>query len=151
LADGDIFIVPEVDLDLVGRILKGECDGEPDDGIRAVAFVIKTRTLWTPPEWWGTTIRQVCLKGTIERTSIIHQFSCVNDQAGWETLLRVPQDDPDLARLKGIASACFRGEAQNPAPGSTHYRRFDVNADWSIGRVGSRIGKHVFFAVGPGA
>jgi N-acetylmuramoyl-L-alanine amidase len=137
----EVCTASDLDKDTMTRTLWGEARGEPQEGQIAVAWVIRTRALWEPT-WWGYGVRGVCLKPK--------QFSCWNlDDPNYEKLKALVTDDPEYVALRQIALAVLEDELPNPAPGATHYRNIDANAEWSVGREGVKIGNLVFFAIGP--
>lgn len=135
------------DLETAARTVWGEARGEPELGQVAVAWVIRNRAEWTPPAWWGDSIKTVCRKP--------FQFSCWNPR------------DPNRAHLLGsvdalegyadiftIVSGVLTGDTKDPTGGATHYRVRGTPAIWEseVRRRGIEpvsIGKHDFYALGP--
>lgn len=140
-----VFVCTSLDLDWAARTLWGECRGEIPEGQIAVAWVIRTRAEWSPPQWWGVGLRGVC--------TAKDQFSCWTQET-------IPQgDDPEVMRLREVAERVMDGLEPNPAvidgQPATHYHVLGSPAEWAAkataeGHKSVVIGKHEFFALGPG-
>lgn len=138
----EVLVCTAPDRDTYIKTVWGEARGEPVEGQIAVAYVVKTRALWYPPTWWGMGVRGVCLAKK--------QFSCWNlDDPNYEKLKALQSDDPEYQKIAAVVDQVINGEVANPAPDATHYREVGVTADWSVGHEGIKIGRHLFFAIGP--
>lgn len=148
MADAPGITVSDHDLDNMARTLWGECRGEIKTGQIAVAWVIRTRAAWRPPQWWGASITAVCLRHS---ASGIHQFSCWNKGAR-EAMppSEVPVGDGHYQLLLAIARRVCAGLEENPAPGATHYKRVGTIAPWADRDPILIVGNHEFYALGPG-
>lgn len=130
------------DLDIMTRTLFGEARGESELGQIGVAWVVRNRA--ECPAWWGKGVAGVCLKK--------FQFSCwLESDPNRRKLLALEADDTRYQRLYAIARRVLLGEVPDPTGGATHYRVIGWPAAWAKGRKPSAvIGRHEFFAIGPG-
>jgi N-acetylmuramoyl-L-alanine amidase len=134
------------DIDIMARTVYGEIRNGLWPDMVGVAWVIRNRAEIdlkgdNKPDWWGETIRGVCLKPW--------QFSCWN------------ADDPNLPRLKSVntmsipfrnclavCAAVLGGLEADPTMRSTHYYNPLVvdEPKWAKGKKPVvRIGAHSFF------
>lgn len=130
--------------------LWGEARGEPNDGVSAVAWVIKNRALSR-----DLTVKEVCLQP--------RQFSCFNsNDPNRSKMLDAWEKDPyNWNRVHSIGQEVIRGEVPDPTLGASHYvtaslwatddsgrkkyRWFSQQAiDAGITVETARIGNHVF-------
>lgn len=142
------YPVTELDLDTATRTLFGEGRGEPVEGQIAIVHVILNRT--RAPGWWSRhkddipddTIAAVCRDPW--------QFSCWNpSDPNRAKLLALKPADPAYVKLRHVVEAVIRGEHPDPTGGATHYKRYDIRANWADGRTPTaRIGVHQFFDIG---
>lgn len=131
------------DIDTAAKTLWGECRGEPLLGQQGVAWVIRNRATWQPPQWWGHTVGGVCLQP--------FQFSCWNKTDPQHYAMR-SLSDIELAHYVEIIRSVMAGEITDPTNGATHYERVGTGAGWAIGRsISALIGNHAFYAIGPRA
>jgi spore germination cell wall hydrolase CwlJ-like protein len=133
------------DLDVLTRTLFGECRGEREVGQIAVAWVIRNRAEWPGKTWWGDTIADVCLKPS--------QFSCwLDSDPNRAKLEALSTDDPTYAKLYDIATRVLMCDVADPTGGCTHYEVVGTGAKWAKGKEPKVIiGRHAFYALGPGA
>lgn len=145
----------ERDIDTATRTLWGECRGEPTLGQQAVAWVIRTRATWKPDlQWWGHNVTEVCWKCRKNQRGVyVYQFSCWDPNGPeYKGLVSLAPDDQEYLTLREIVRAVMAGEVEDPTHGATHYERPDAGAMWAQNHKPSAvIGKHEFFAIGPGA
>jgi spore germination cell wall hydrolase CwlJ-like protein len=126
----------------------GEARGEDRVGQIAVAWVIRMRAEHPGRDWWGDSVADVCLKAS---KSGIHQFSCwAHDDPNRAKMVGLY--DSELEPFLGVADAVFTGGASDPTFGATHYHTLGIYPAWASGRAPTTvIGRHVFYALGPGA
>lgn len=136
--------VTDEDLEILARTLYGEARGEPLEGRQGVAWVIRNRVMWRPPQWWGDTVFGVCIK--------TDQFSCWNvGDPNSAKANGVSVTDPTFLELVAIGDAVMRGEIPDPTKGSTHYERIGAGASWAKGQpVAAILGGQAFYRIGPG-
>lgn len=116
---------------LLRAVVRGEAEGEPEEGQSAVAHVVLNRV--AEPSWWGSTVAQVALWPW--------QFSCFWSDHG----SRRAAIDAEVRRPTAqIARAIAR--ADDPTGGATYYWNPDVvDPGWSRRvTIVATIGRHVF-------
>jgi len=137
------------DLDTLARTLHGEARGEGEEGMSAVAWVVRNRA--ARPGWWSRhpddipddTIQAVCLDPK--------QFSCWNPgDANRGTITALKDTDPAYLLAWRIARRVLDGEVPDPTGGADHY----LSVGW-VGRtkwarenpdkMTVRIGGHCFY------
>lgn len=137
------FPISEEDWYVASRTLYGEARGESWDGQVAVAWVIRNRA--ERPQWWGTTVSEVCLKK--------FQFSCWLDSDPNKVRIQaVTPAEPHFRRCLGIVALVMSGDLFDPTNKATHYfTAAPPNSDqawpppWSMKmHQTARIGAHVF-------
>jgi len=129
------------DLETAARTVWGEARGELPLGQTGVAWVIRNRAAWQPPQWWGHTVKLVCLHP--------YQFSCWNPTDPNYYHMR-SLSDQDLLQYHEIVRAVMAGNVSDPTGGASHYERVGAGAPWAKGRmISALIGNHEFFALGP--
>lgn len=124
----------------VAATLWGEARGEPREGKVAVAWVIKNRV--ARPAWWGRDWTSVCTAPA--------QFTCWwDDQA--ERVRSATARTPGYAECLEVAREVIAGTAPDPTGGADHYYADTIpTPKWARGRTPiARIGRHVFFRLGP--
>ena len=133
------------ELEVMALTVWGEARGEGEDGQAAVACVIRNRASCQPRSWWGGDIRSVCLKPW--------QFSVWNEQdPNRDKMLGLRPDDPALCRIREICRRVLAGEIGDPTGGCTHYCTQVSRPAWTSGRDPKvTLGRHGFYAIGPGA
>lgn len=144
----------ERDIDTCTRTLWGECRGEPTLGQQAVVWVIRNRATWYPEQWWGHNVSEVCWKSAQNKRGIyVYQFSCWDPNGPeYKGLVGLAPDDQEYLTLNAIVRSVMAGEVEDPTNGATHYERVGTDANWGINHTPTAtIGKHEFFAIGPGA
>ena len=107
---------------LLARLIYGEARGEPRAVKVAVGAVPCNRA--RRPDWWGRSLRDVCLKRW--------QFSCFNaDDVNLPVLLGAGLDDPAFVECLGVAFAVQHGYAADPTAGATHYHDRTIRPAWA--------------------
>lgn len=113
-----------------------EAGGEPEEGKRGVAWVIRNR-LRPDRNWVATVLAPL-------------QFSCWNGNS--PTRGRLPSCEQDVAWLPSVRAACgaYFGLDTDPTNGATHYCTTTLigspqQPDWyDATRVTATLGRHVF-------
>ena len=138
----DPIDVTDQDLDIAARTLDGEARGEPLEGQQGVAWVMRTRTTWSPPAWWGHTLSQVCTKP--------FQFSCWLGGPDTDHINALNPADAEYQAMLTVIKSVMNGEIDDPTGGATHYEVIGTGPKWVIGRTPSAvIGHHAFYRIGP--
>jgi hypothetical protein len=130
------------DRELIVRTVLGEAAGEPDDGMAAVAAVIRNRL---QSGQFGRSIPEVVLKPK--------QFEPWNTQDGRSRMMSYAADSEPYSRAAQAVDAVFGGAA-DPTNGATHF--YSPTAQAALGREPPRwaqgepqnIGRHAFYAPG---
>ena len=132
------------DLEVMALTVWGEARGEGPDGQKAVAWTIMNRANDPGKDWWGDTIRDVCLKKW--------QFSVWNDNdPNRAKMLSLSPQDPLLNGIRQICSDTIAGNIPTPIGKCTHYCTSVSTPDWKQGRSPAfTIGRHDFYDIGPG-
>ena len=125
--------------DLVIRTVLGEAAQEPDEGMAAVAAVIRNRAL---SGRYGESIPEVVLAR--------NQFEPWSTAAGRSRMSSYAPDSPAYQRAAAAVDSAFSGN--DPTGGATHF--FSPSAQSALGRQtpgwaqgeGQPIGRHTFFA-----
>lgn len=127
------------DLHVTALTLLGEARGEGEQGMTAVAWVIRNRV--EDPRW-PSIPAEVCKQPW--------QFSTWN-KADWNLgnlhlMAHADWDDETYRRAYAIAAQVFAGIVSDPTVGSNHYHAPSVSPSWATTetRVGS-IGDHIFY------
>ncbi len=128
------------ELDVLARTLWGEARGETDQGLHAVAWVIRNRARMGG--WWGSTITTVCRKPW--------QFSCWNENDPNSVYLRGEKAIPhvDYQRCARAAASVLEDKVADPTGGATHYYSTSMAKPpaWVKGAVmAAKIGRHLFY------
>lgn len=126
--------------DLVIRTVLGEAAEEPDDGMAAVAAVIRNRVA---SGRFGKSAPEVVLAR--------HQFEPWSTPAGRSRMLGYAQDSEPYQRASRAVDSVF-GQGVDPTGGATHF--FSPTAQAALGRTapswargdGQPIGRHTFYA-----
>jgi hypothetical protein len=126
--------------DLVVRTVLGEAANEPDDGMTAVAAVIRNRT--QSGRYGGD--------NPVKVITAPNQFEPWNTQAGRDRMFSYSPDSPAYKRASAAVDLAFNGE--DPTGGATHF--YSPSAQAALGRnapkwaqgEGQEIGRHTFFA-----
>ena len=129
--------------EILAKTLYGEARGETLSGMEAVASVIMNRVRHAQrigKYWWGSTIREVCLKP--------YQFSCWNiGDANCDLLRRDLSGDILFGICRRIAERAVKGLLPDNTNGATHYHTHAVHPVWAHKLVPcADIGNHVFYA-----
>lgn len=137
--------ITQAELHVIVQTLWGEARGEERPGQIGVAWVIRNRVDHPGRDWWGDDIVGVCKSP--------RQYSCWNaDDPNRAHLDAVGVATPGYVGLLNVAFDVMIGALPDPTGGATHYRRVGWPAKWAAGRKPSAvIGRHEFFAIGPGA
>lgn len=130
--------------EIFAKTLYGEARGEKLPGIEAVASVIMNRVRHAQrvgKYWWGTTIREVCLKP--------YQFSCWDaGDPNRPVLQRDLSGDIVFGICRRIAERAIKGLLPDATNGATHYHTHAVHPSWAHKIVPcADIGNHVFYAL----
>lgn len=145
-APGAIEFGPE-DLDILARTLYGEIRSGTMTAIDAVAWVARNRASWTPAAWWGSTIKQVCLKPS--------QFSCWNpsgSQSQREALVNLDVANLHYQYMYSCAKQVLSGAVPDPTGGCTIYKVTGTHASWDNAVAGVApviVGPHSFWRLAP--
>jgi N-acetylmuramoyl-L-alanine amidase len=127
------------------RTCYGEADGEPDEGIAGVAWVIRTRAEWPTPEWWGHTLYGVCHRP--------EQFDCwIPGSEDYTRTCALHESDPQFKRIAKIVDGVLAGTIADPTAGGTHYKVTGTQASWDKAAAQVPeviIGSQSFFRLGP--
>ena len=130
------------DADILARTLLGEAANQGEQGMAAVAHVVRNRMQQT-----GRGVRDVVLAA--------NQFEPWGSRR--QELLGIRTDDPRYIEARRIAEATLAGQGQDPTNGSTHFLNPDLQRQlgrqqpaWAPEGQGQRIGAHVFYRPGGG-
>lgn len=133
--------------DAVIRTCDGEAEGEPDEGIAGVAWVIRRRAEWDPPTWWGSNLYRVC--------HMAAQFSCWDPKSPvYQRIIRLVESEPQYQRIAEIVDGVLNGSVADPTGGATTYKRTGTHASWDNAvahMVPIIIGRHSFYKLEPHA
>ncbi|OXA39491.1 spore cortex-lytic enzyme [Folsomia candida] len=122
--------------DVLAKTIYAEARGEPDEGQRAVAHVIKNRAAKNRDYWGGSSVKGVCLKDK--------QFECWNGRSDID--INEPHAYQKAQRIADEVLSS-RDPRNDPSRGSTHYNNPDKeDPDWGrkIPKT-TKIGKHQFY------
>lgn len=128
--------------DLAIRTIYGEAGQEPDEGMAAVAHVIRNRT--QAGRYGGSSVPDVVLAR--------NQFEPWNGGPARARMEALRPDSPEYQRIGGIVDRVFGGQLPDPTGGMTHF--YSPSAQAALGRQPPRwaqgenipIGRHTFFA-----
>lgn len=128
--------------DILARTLWGEARNQGDEGMQAVACVIKNRAAIARAKggyWWGDDIISICLKP--------YQFSCwLQSDPNYAKLQAVDEKDLQFATALRIAKRAQAGVLGDITGGATHYHTRSISPTWAIDATPSAtIGAHVFY------
>jgi N-acetylmuramoyl-L-alanine amidase len=151
----DYPVTPD-DLDMLARVLWGECRGELREGQEAVAWVIRNRCE-RALDYIGRTGKDhhpLFGDGTVKScVNVPWQFSCLNrNDPNCSALLTLDQSNSVYKSLYLVGEGVFDGSISNPIGGSTHYCVSTLvgtpkQPQWVIGAVlVAKIGNHSFYA-----
>ncbi len=125
-------------VDILAKTVWGEARGEPPEGREAVASVIVNRAARRPAAWWGSTIKEVCLKPW--------QFSCWNENDPNRALLDSAHETEEFGEIERIAQLAVEGNLTDLTDGATHYHTRNINPHWSANKQPcAEIGDHKFY------
>ena len=128
------------DLDTLVRTAYGECRNESNDGIAAVAWVIRNRS---NDSRWGKSIIDVCLQPL--------QFSCWNTSIPGRDAMMKASASPVYHKVLGICALVLADQIPDPTDGANHYYADYLDAkgkkpSWADDRkMTKRIGVHKFY------
>lgn len=136
------------DLDAIAKTVYAEASGEGEDGMRAVAHVIKNRVL--DPRWPGT-VTGVCFQPW--------QFSVWNPDtvgtvpdANYYRIKRLNRNDPLYVQCLDICKKVLNGGDNDLTQGADHYHTAAITnqVPWrddllTQGYKTKRIGQHIFY------
>lgn len=147
MSDPVALTLTDNDIDAAVRTVFGEARGEIFEGQIAVAWVIRNRAEWQPPQWWGHSVEAVCYHP--------QQFSCWNaDDPNRKKIDALSSDNLDLVAIEnGVVRPVMAGVVLDPTEGASHYFRVGSPIPaWINGRQPTvTIGNHAFYQIGPGA
>ena len=125
------------DREILAKTLWGEARGEGRVGMHAVANVILNRA--RKPGWWGTNIREVCLKR--------RQFSCWNpDDPNRKKMLAVTDEDPSYRVAVELADMAIQGVLEDITRGADHYHTKTIKPYWAKAEKPiAEWGNHLFY------
>ena len=142
-----------IDISTAARTLWGECEGEPQAGKEAVAWVMRNRV--ERPGWWSRekgddiaddTIQAVCRDPW--------QFSCWKDQKRREKMLALTVDNEAFRQCLIAVAAVFGDLIADPTGGACHYHAvwMDPYPAWTAKmQRTTKIGNHIFYVELPEA
>lgn len=123
--------------DVAARTMYGECRGEPEEGQRAVAYILINRL---KDGRWGNSLATVCLWP--------YQFSCwLPNDPNVKVLAALPDTDPSLAKFGAFIHQAFFN-TNDPTFGATHYYSTSMKTEppWTKGAIlCATIGRHRFY------
>lgn len=102
--------VPVMDRDILIKTMLGEAGGEGEEGLAAVAHVIKNRAM---DKRWSGNLREVALQDK--------QFSTWNKGAGGNNPDRYKPGTPAYERAARVLDIVLAGKHVDPTGGATHY------------------------------
>jgi len=122
--------------DVFAKTIYAEARGEPLEGQKWVAWVIKNRARYNREYWGGNTIKGVCLKPG--------QFEC------WNGVTDIPINEPSVYSTiqQWSAQILAAPASQDPTGGADHYNNPDKEGfpAWTFNCVKLRkIGNHQFY------
>jgi len=125
--------------ELLARVIWGECRGKTAEEARAIAHVVVNRA--ARPGWWGTTVKECCLKAK--------QFSCLNPgDPNLSKILSGDFRDGSWPTCRREAADAVSGSSQDPTGGATSYHAASMSTypSWTKALVlTARIGSHIFY------
>jgi len=129
-------------IDILARTLYGEGRGESFEGREAIAAVVLNRVAYARVRggyWWGSDIRDVCLKPW--------QFSCWNkNDPNLSVIQTVSRKSQRFRDCLETATQALAGRLQDQTSGATHYHHRDLRPVWSQGATKTcEIGAHLFY------
>jgi spore germination cell wall hydrolase CwlJ-like protein len=127
------------DDDILARTIAGEARGEGDLGMKAVANVVMNRV--ANPCWWGTTVKEVCLKP--------YQFSCwLANDPNRAIILHLDDGFVIYNEALAIAQQACAGTLDDITNGATsYYAAGTPEPKWAVGKTPcATIGHHLFYA-----
>jgi spore germination cell wall hydrolase CwlJ-like protein len=131
------------EVDVMARTIYGEARGESYQGKIAVGWVIMNRVAFAQARdgyWWGSTIREVCLKPW--------QFSCWNaNDPNRKVIESVGPNDPNFSQCFDVAGRVVSGKVPNPVEGATrYYAEYIAPLFWVRGAtLVSKVSVHSFY------
>jgi len=125
------------DIEITARTVYGEARGELEQGMIAVAWVIRNRA--EKGGWWGNSPEVVCLYPW--------QFSCWNKtDPNLEKIKAADLDSDVFRKCLLVTAAVFSDIAPDPTKGACHYHVDGLNPKWAEGREPDvTIGNHRFY------
>jgi len=137
------------DQDLVARTMLAEGGDQGDNGLAAIAHVIRNRALGNDPDF----PRDV--------TGVIHQrnaFTAWSNPRGRNNPNDFRSNDPNLQHARDIAGQVFSGQTPDPTNGATYYadvplarKLYGKTPSFSKYPQTAQIGAHSFYSPNPPA
>lgn len=129
---------------LLGRTLWGEGRGEGEEGMRAIAWVVKNRV---DHNWFPNTVKDVVL--------FPYQFSVWNPKtvpsyyspdANYKATKNVTLDNETFNLACQIAREVLNEEGEDPTNGAVYYHTDGINPYWANkSKHAATIGRHIFY------
>lgn len=127
---------PDYSVTLLALTLWREARGEPSEGRRAIAHVIRNRTVATHGDWVGVITKR-------------WQFTSINGPQNDPNLTKWPQlGDAEFNDCMKIATDVYIGADVDPTGGAVNYANLSAcDPEWAkTMRQTCVIGRHTFFA-----
>lgn len=125
-------------IDVLTRTIYGEARGEREEGIVAVAWVVRNRA--DNPRWWGHDVCSVCL--------CPWQFSCWNkDDPNLPVISALNAGSVEYERLAAMVRAVLSGSIPDPTGGAdSYFAAYLTPPNWTHDAVFTRrIGQQLFY------
>lgn len=136
-----------IDLATAARTLWGECEGEPQAGKEAVAWVMRNRV--EHPCWWSREKGDGIEDDTIEAVCVDPwQFSCWKDAKRLAKMQALTTDNEAFRQCLIAVAAVFGDLIADPTGGACHYHAvsMDPYPSWTAKlQRSTKIGNHVFY------
>jgi len=129
------------DLEVFAKTIYGEARGEPYEGQQAIANVVMNRV--NHGGWWGSDVREVCLKP--------YQFSCWNiGDPNRTTIMAVTEENAIYVGCIAIATDASNRHLNDDTNGADSYyaKSMPKPPRWAENLVPcAQIGNHLFFQI----
>lgn len=133
---GDLMSLSPIQL--LARVIWGECRGKTYEESLAIAFVVVNRA--NKPGWWGGDVKSVCMASK--------QFSCLNPgDPNLKKILAGDFRDGNWSNCVKAASDATLGLAADPTGGAIAYHATYIHKPTDFGNVKPTctIGSHIFY------
>ncbi len=127
-------------IDILSRTVYGEARNQGDNGMAAVAWVVRNRA--DHPRWWGQDIASVCI--------CPWQFSCWNKADPNRVIIQnIDERDSIFRTASEISRSVVEGRIADPTNGADSYFAVASDApDWAASAIFTvKIGAHCFYRV----